>query len=161
VKTTPETIAELKRLLAEATPLPWESHPMPGVKTVRNVCTMHFDSSRSDLPLIVSGLNALPSLLADLEAARKREQVLRHELTRLRDVVSAVEYDSIDAALADTEVKPCDSKLNVAAHNALPSLLADIELLREALQAVSQKHPGYGGTGDIARKALAATEVKP
>jgi hypothetical protein len=50
-------------------------------------------------------VNALPDLLADLEAAQKREQVLRHELTRLRDVVSAVEYDAIDAALAMTEVK--------------------------------------------------------
>jgi adenosine deaminase len=51
-------------------------------------------------------VNALPALLDDLEAAQKREQALRHELTRLRDVVSAVEHDSIDAALAATEVKP-------------------------------------------------------
>ena len=51
-------------------------------------------------------VNAMPSLLTDLEAAQKREQVLRDELTRLRDVVSSVEYDAIDAALADTEVKP-------------------------------------------------------
>jgi hypothetical protein len=50
-------------------------------------------------------VNAMPDLLADLEAAQKREQVLRDELTRLRDVVSAVEYDAIDAALAATEVK--------------------------------------------------------
>jgi hypothetical protein len=54
-----------------------------------------------------------------------------------------------------------DADLIAAGRNALPSLLADIELLREALKAVSQKHPGYGGTGDIARKALAATEVQP
>jgi hypothetical protein len=54
-----------------------------------------------------------------------------------------------------------NAALIVAAVNALPSLLADIELLREALQAISQRHPGYGGSGDIARKALAATEVKP
>jgi hypothetical protein len=53
-----------------------------------------------------------------------------------------------------------NAALIVAAVNALPALLADIELLREALQAVSQKHPGYGGTGDIARKALAATEAR-
>ena len=56
--------------------------------------------------LIVAAVNALPALLADLEAAEKHKQVLRHELTRLRDVVSAVEYDAIDAALADTEVQP-------------------------------------------------------
>jgi hypothetical protein len=91
--------------------------------------------------LIVAAVNALPSLLADLdevirdrnewadstrgankrmrevedrvkllrcdlEAAQKREQMQRRELTRLRDVVSPVEYDAIDAALAATEVKP-------------------------------------------------------
>ena len=43
----------------------------------------------------------------------------------------------------------------------LASLLDDIELLREALQAISQRHPGYGGSGEIARKALAGTEVQP
>ena len=43
----------------------------------------------------------------------------------------------------------------------LPSLLADIEILREALQLISLKHPGYGGSGEIARAALAATEVQP
>jgi hypothetical protein len=59
------------------------------------------------------------------------------------------------------ESTPRNGTLIVAAVNALPSLLADIELLREALQAISSKHPGYGGSGDIARKALAATEVKP
>ena len=58
-------------------------------------------------------------------------------------------------------ITPADSKLNAAARNALPSLLDDIEMLREALQAISLKHPGYGGSGDIARKALATTEVKP
>jgi hypothetical protein len=54
-----------------------------------------------------------------------------------------------------------NAALIVAVVNSLPDLLADIELLREALQAVSQKHPGYGGSGEIARKALAETEVKP
>jgi predicted nucleic acid-binding Zn-ribbon protein len=106
-------------------------------------------------------IDDIKRLLADLESAEKHKQVLRHELTRLRDVVSAVEYESIDAALAMTEVQPCDSKLNAAARNALPSLLDDIEMLRGALQAISLKHPGYGGSGDIARKALAATEVQP
>jgi len=106
-------------------------------------------------------IDDIKRLLDDLEAAEKHKQVLRDEITRLRDVVSAVEYDAIDAALAMTEVQPCDSKLNAAARNALPSLLADIEMLRQALQAISQRHPGYGGSGEIARKALAATEVQP
>ena len=51
-------------------------------------------------------IDDIKRLLADLEAAQKREQVLRDELTRLRDVVSAVEHDAIDAALAATEVQP-------------------------------------------------------
>ena len=54
-----------------------------------------------------------------------------------------------------------NAALIVASVNALPSMLADIELLREALQAIGQRHPGYGGSGEIARKALAATEVQP
>ena len=59
------------------------------------------------------------------------------------------------------ESTPRNGTLIVAAVNALPSLLDDIEMLREALQAISQRHPGYGGSGEIARKALAATEVQP
>jgi hypothetical protein len=55
-----------------------------------------------------------------------------------------------------------------AACEELPGLLDDLEaaqaqvkVLREALEAISQRHPGYGGSGEIARKALAATEVQP
>jgi len=58
-------------------------------------------------------------------------------------------------------IKPADAAILAAAVNALPSLLADIEMLREALKLISQRHPGYGGSGEIARKALADTEVKP
>jgi hypothetical protein len=50
--------------------------------------------------------------------------------------------------------------------NALPSLLADLEaaqkreqVLREALVKISNHRPGIGGDGQIARKALAVTEV--
>jgi hypothetical protein len=43
----------------------------------------------------------------------------------------------------------------------IEKLEQDVKVLREALQAISLKHPGYGGSGDIARKALADTEVKP
>ena len=77
--TTPETIAELKRLYAKK-----------GLTEI----------DRLVLLMSVGGL------VTDIEAAQKREQVLRDELARLRDVVSAVEHDSIDAALADTEVQP-------------------------------------------------------
>jgi hypothetical protein len=54
-----------------------------------------------------------------------------------------------------------ESDANARLIAAAPALLADIEMLREALQLIGLKHPGYGGSGDIARKALAATEVKP
>jgi hypothetical protein len=54
-----------------------------------------------------------------------------------------------------------ESDANARLIAAAPTLLADIEMLREALEAISQRHPGYGGSGEIARKALAATEVKP
>ena len=110
--TTPETIAELKRLLAEATPGPWEHIRTGNGQRDRSflrrdwtggeyVCEAGGDRNLNDLPLIAAG------------------------------------------------------------RNALPALLADIELLREALQLIGQRHPGYGGSGEIARKALAATEVQP
>ena len=110
--TTPEKIAELKRLLAEATPGPWE-----------HIRTGNGQRDRS---------------------------FLRRDWT-------GGEY--VCEAGGDRNLN--DLPLIAAAFNALPSMLTDIEMLRDALKAVSQKHPGYGGTGDIARKALAATEVQP
>ena len=53
-----------------------------------------------------------------------------------------------------------ESDANARLIAAAPALLADIEMLREALQLISQRHPGYGGSGEIARKALAATEAR-
>ena len=122
----PTNINELKRLLAEATQWTWEAHAdmSPNGKHRRAwitadgkrvadtaSCNLHLPHDRypqdaHNAALIASAVNALPALLAHIEAAQQREQVLRDELTRLRDVVSAVEYDSIDAALADTEVQP-------------------------------------------------------
>ena len=43
----------------------------------------------------------------------------------------------------------------------IEKLEQDVKMLRDALQLISQRHPGYGGSGEIARKALATTEVKP
>jgi hypothetical protein len=79
--TTPETVAELKRLLAESTP--------------RNGT------------LIVAAVNALPSLLDDLEAAQKREQVLRAVLEEIADsyLTPKPVASRANAALAATEVK--------------------------------------------------------
>jgi hypothetical protein len=103
VTTTPETIAELKRLLAEATPGPWLHETMAkcvsGGTPLRAIC--RWSADRNDADLIAAG------------------------------------------------------------RNALPSLLADIEMLRDALVKISNHRPGIGGDGQIARKALAATEVQP
>ena len=95
--TTPETIAELKRLLAESTP--------------RNGT------------LLIAAVNALPSLLADLEAAQKVIKASKlaasflntlagecHDSPTLTVVVTARPIESIvaplNAALAATEVQP-------------------------------------------------------
>jgi hypothetical protein len=121
--TTPETIAELKRLLAEATPGQWwnESgtiHCKAPEWTEANHACCHPVRCETDeeADLIAAAVNALPSLLSDLEAAQKREQVLREalnsaadELTRLIERgndASRSTLASVCAALAATEVQP-------------------------------------------------------
>ena len=108
--TTPETIAELKRLLAEATPGPWLHETMAkcvsGGTPLRAIC--RWSADRNDADLIVAAVNALPDLLAHIEAAQ-----------------------------------------------------AQVKVLREALVKISNHRPGIGGDGQIARTALAATEVQP
>jgi hypothetical protein len=62
--------------------------------------------------LIVAAVNALPDLLDDLEAAQKREQVLREALLEIAQAevdsyVSVNELCNIARkAIADTEVQP-------------------------------------------------------
>ena len=121
--TTPETIAELKRLLAEATPGP-----------------------------VIEGaqVSSAKPLATD---ESYRYIAAGNGYTKDTDPKSGFTLTGY--------ITPADSKLNAAARNALPSMLTDIELLREALQLIGQRHPGYGGSGEIARKALAAPEVQP
>jgi hypothetical protein len=110
--TTPETIAELKRLLAKATPGPWEKRPYIGDEDwCISVCArpekIGYDRTKADwicdvedgdcepldttpavvanAGLICAAVNALPSLLSDLEAAQKREQVLRERVQQVAD----------------------------------------------------------------------------
>jgi hypothetical protein len=99
---------------AKHTPGPWTINP-PATCNATSPRTVHhvqFEEplgQRNEICVMVDAsfesdanarlIAAAPTLLADLEAAQKREQVLRDELTRLRDVVSAVEHDAIDAAL--------------------------------------------------------------
>jgi hypothetical protein len=138
--TTPETIAELKRLLAEATPGPVSEQPV--VSSAEPDTLNWFATSEdyreitggkgytpegftltgciapADMKCLAAARNALPSLLSDLEAAQKREQVLREALVGIFDYWNREEnhkamadacYHTIDAAhaaLAATEVKP-------------------------------------------------------
>jgi hypothetical protein len=117
--TTPETIAELKRLLAEAAPGPWwnESgtiHCKAPEWTEANHACCHPVRCEADeeADLIAAAVNALPSLLADLEAAQAALQkiaiALSPESVELQDG-----YDNLytlcnetgDIALAATEGK--------------------------------------------------------
>jgi hypothetical protein len=158
----PTNINELKRLLAEATQGTWEAHAdmSPNGKHRRAwitadgkrvadtaSCNLHrphdrYPQDAKNAALIVAAVNSLPALLADLE-----------EVIRDRNEWS----DSTRGA----------NKRMREAEERVKAILCDLEaaqkreqVLREALQAVSQKHPGYGGIGDIARKALAATEAR-
>ena len=123
MKTTPETIAELKRLLAEATPGP--------VREGAQVSSAEPFATDESYRYIAAG----------------------NGYTKDTDPKSGFTLTGF--------ITPADSKLNAAAFNALPALLADLEMLREALQAISRRHPGYGGSGEIARAALAKAEVQP
>jgi hypothetical protein len=102
--TTPKAIAELKRLLAEATPGPWRVESKSdetliyeeviqdgGDGFIADIVLSTCDINTNILlmphiansALIAAAVNALPSLLSDLEAAQKREQVLREALRNL------------------------------------------------------------------------------
>jgi hypothetical protein len=134
--TTPETIAELRKLLAEATPGPWEIASTPKIcKSGKGVLAVIPTTATDGVmewcankQLIAAAVNALPSLLSDLEAAQNREQVLREALDRLTIGISPA---SIDVQ--------CHG--NIAKHDANLVALA-------------------GACGQIAFAALAATEAK-
>ena len=130
--TTPETIAELRKLLAEATPGPVTTQQAPDNDP--NYLTLtggkgFFDGFHGysltgfchpfDQRYIVAALNTMPSLLSDLEAAQKREQLLSDALRSVTlqlehlleqdDKPHAFEYEKCMNARADlaaTEVKP-------------------------------------------------------
>ena len=78
--TTPETIAELKRRLVRADG--W-------------YC----------LSLGISAVAALPSLLADLEAAQQREQVLREALRGITERLTACGYGGSNRGAENRDIK--------------------------------------------------------
>ena len=74
---------------------------MPGVSTVRNVCTMHFDARPADIQIIIAAVNSLPALLAAAEREAKLREVLRR-LADLADVMADTANDSVcDEAIAE------------------------------------------------------------
>jgi hypothetical protein len=126
VTTTTEKIAELKRMLSEATPGPWEQIRTGNGQRDRSVirrdwtggeyvCEAGGDRNLNDLPLIVAAVNSLPALLTDLEAAQKREQMLLAERERLREAMTGLlEYVPSDAQLVDGGVAATDTPRNRA-----------------------------------------------
>jgi hypothetical protein len=87
-------------------------------------------------------VNAIPSLLSDLDEAKNvitnltaASQSNRENYFRQQDRADKLQTD-LEAAEKHKQV------------------------LREALQVISQRHPGYGGSGEIARAALAETDAK-
>jgi hypothetical protein len=102
---------ELTALLANAMPRPWSAEingPFSRVTPMYGECTL-CNLDEQDAKLIVASVNALPSLLADLEAAQKREQVLREALTLAAESLREPEHNFTSqdafAALAATEAK--------------------------------------------------------
>ena len=87
--TPPETIAQLKRLLAEATRGRWRAEYHSAFNTnvfSGNARLASFDGdskTEEDAAIAAAAVNALPSLLSDLEASQKRERVLREAGQRL------------------------------------------------------------------------------
>jgi hypothetical protein len=127
--TTPETIAELRRLLAEATPGPWQAHAdmsssgkhrrswlaAEGKPRVADTASVNLHRPHHLYPqdslnaaLIAAAVNALPSLLSDLEAAQKALAEIRELAENSNKPTYLIEVIASTArhALAATEVKP-------------------------------------------------------
>ena len=93
--TTPEAIAELKRLLDEATPGPWyldyDKGNNRGFMTDKavlgsvRIAYVDHKQYKANGEIVCAAVNALPSLLADLVAAQKRERLLRVALDAIMD----------------------------------------------------------------------------
>ena len=80
---TPEMIAELERLLAEATPGPWSSE-ISGDGMYLNagriglMAGIHAKERPDDAALCAAAVNALPALIAERERLRGIEEALRY-----------------------------------------------------------------------------------
>ena len=112
---TTKQIDDIKRLLAEATPGPWtltstslEICIKHNARVIGTMLSVDEHDGKADARLIVSAVNALPALLADLEAAQKQITTLRAALEEIADsyLTPKPVASRANAALAATEVKP-------------------------------------------------------
>jgi hypothetical protein len=88
---TTELIAELRRLMAEATPGPWRFrasfrdcvvHPANDGRTIAQA-TACFDNDRANAALIAAAVNALPALLDAVEREAKMRAYVTQALLEL------------------------------------------------------------------------------
>ena len=139
--TTPETIAELKRPLADTTATA-SNITITGYRDRHVAIEQHQN--------IVKLMEVAPSLLSDLEAAQRR---LDHEAvmaTRYANEAGALEGQLDDARKREQVLRKALEKIMVGA---CPSSV-NAQRLADNLEAVC--HEVY----DISRAALAATEGK-
>jgi hypothetical protein len=123
--TSPETIAELKRLMKKARPKGNLTVEHVGFRTYISVDESWVllavgakESYDSHAPLAAAAVNALPSLLSDLEASQKREQVLREALKDLLQTYETAARSVIDRATG-TRLIDLDKKYLAEARAAL------------------------------------------
>lgn len=130
-------IAEGRRLLDEADPGPWTSHPSersPGLTAIAIPGSMHPVANTPDAELIVWARNNLPALLDALDDAECESERLRLRLSRLRSPKRARQtLDSTDDA--NRPRRPHARTSTPANEPACPSL-EDLERARATIDRV-------------------------
>ena len=179
---TTKQIDDIKRLLAEATPGPWALHNETCVSSGDTMTAQTCDDEPENTPqaeqnaaLIVAAVNALPDLLADLdEVIRDRNEwadSTRGANQRMREAEERVKLLLCDLEAAQRrlvrEAVMATRYANEA--GALEGQLDDArkreQVLREALLEIAQaevdSYVSVNELCNIARKAIADTEVWP
>jgi hypothetical protein len=157
---TTKQIDDIKRLLAEATPRPWQHETMAkcvsGGTPLRAIC--RWSADRNDADLIVAAVNALPSLLDDLdEVIRDRNEwadSTRGANQRMREAEDRVKAIRCDLEAAQKR----EQVLREAVKRAVPWMNKFINDDRH-IETVSPSD--CLASRQMLLDALAATEVKP